>query len=214
MRTCVDCKIDKPLSEFHASDKCCGKCKYIRQKDKPRKCIKVICPNCSQERDVRTDAYEKRKTDMCNKCSPLFNDQLFVSDHKLCIKHPLYIRWSCMKQRCKDVGKRKSYLDKCITVCDDWLDYEKFYTWSIHNGFETHLELDRIDENKGYSPDNCQWITHKENLSKIKCLFGRNPDDRIELPTLMTCECGSQVLRCRLAKHRRTKKHLQALEQL
>ena len=214
MRVCVDCNVEKPLTDFLAYEKFCKKCRYIRYKDTPRKYVKVVCPNCNQERDMRQDSYAKRKSDMCMKCSPLFNEQLFVSSHKLPIDHPLYIRWNCMKHRCKDVDKRNSYLDKGIIVCDDWLDYAKFYTWSISNGFEPHLELDRIDENKGYSPDNCQWITHKENTNKIKCLFGRNPEDKIELPKTITCECGSQVLRIAIARHRRTQKHLQFLEQV
>ena len=78
-----------------------------------------------------------------------------------------------MKQRCEDIKKRSSYLDKGISVCDDWLNCAKFYDWSINNGFDTSLELDRIDAIKGYSPDNCQWITHRENTEKIEKLFGR-----------------------------------------
>ena len=75
MSVCVDCNVEKPLTDFRAYDKCCYKCRYIRYKDKPRKHVKVVRPNCNQDRDVRIDAYTQRKTNMCIKCSPLFNEQ-------------------------------------------------------------------------------------------------------------------------------------------
>ena len=174
MKICVDCQIEKEIIDFVKDRNVCKRCYYLRYKDKPRPTIKVICPTCATERDMRIDSWKKRKTDLCGKCHPLLNAQLFKSQHGLPLKHPLYIRWTGMKRRCRDVNKRTSYLDKGITVCDDWLDYGKFYEWSINNGFDNTLELDRIDASKGYSPDNCQWITHKENMRKIENLFGQN----------------------------------------
>lgn len=131
------------------------------------------CPKCEKIRLVRIDAFKKRKSDMCIKCSPLSNPQLLKSSHGLNIKHPLYKRWCGMIRRCKDPKKATSYLNKGITVCDEWKNYDKFYYWSLSNGFRIDLELDRIDNDKGYSPNNCQWITHKENIDKIENLFGR-----------------------------------------
>lgn len=146
---------------------------YIGEGKKKKKMFKITCPTCKTTRGMRSDAYKKRKSDCCQKCSALNNKQLFRSEHNLDIKHPLYIRWCGMKNRVKDPKKRKSYLDKNIKVCDEWQHYENFYHWSLNNGFKEDLELDRIDNDKGYNPDNCQWITHKENLLKIPHLFGR-----------------------------------------
>lgn len=53
---------------------------------------------------------------------------------------------------------------KDVTVCDEWNnDFKAFYDWSMNNGFDPSLHIDRIDSSKGYSPDNCRWITQKEN---------------------------------------------------
>jgi hypothetical protein len=87
--------------------------------------------------------------------------------------HPIYKRWNIMKGRVTDDDKAKWYKDKGIKVCEEWLDYKIFFNWAINNGFREDLEIDRIDSNGNYCPENCQWITHKENILKIKNLFGR-----------------------------------------
>jgi hypothetical protein len=47
-------------------------------------------------------------------------------------------------------------------MCDEWLeDYTAFRDWSIENGYAEGLYIDRIDNSKGYSPDNCRWIDAK-----------------------------------------------------
>ena len=170
---CLWCNIDKEENEFYVKQKHCKKCHIQKYKNRERKKVEIQCPKCNEKRQMRQDAYIKRKNDYCQKCSPLFNEQLYKSEHNMDITHPIYNRWQCMKYRVKDEKKRKYYKDKNIIVCEEWLDYKNFYNWSINNGFRDDLELDRIDENNNYCPDNCQWITHKENILKIKNLFGR-----------------------------------------
>ena len=48
-------------------------------------------------------------------------------------------------------------------MCSEWLDYDNFAKWSLENGFNEGLELDRIDTNKGYNPSNCRYVTRLEN---------------------------------------------------
>ena len=72
-----------------------------------------------------------------------------------------------MKTRCYNSNYYlyKNYGGNGITVCDDWLGengFENFYNWSFNNGYEEKLSIDRIDNSKGYSPDNCRWVTMKE----------------------------------------------------
>ena len=139
---------------------------------KDKKYFKIICPECKIERGMRSDAYKKRKSDLCQKCSPKHNLHVFKSSHGMDTTHPIYKRWCAMKCRCNAKNKARWYGN--IEVCEEWKHYEKFYHWCMNNGFDKNLELDRIDETKGYSPNNCQFITHAENTKKIKNLFGRS----------------------------------------
>ena len=70
-----------------------------------------------------------------------------------------------MLHRCND-PKRKKYKDyggRGISVCPEWNDPNVFIDWAEQNGYEPGLQLDRIDNNGNYSPDNCRWLTPKEN---------------------------------------------------
>jgi hypothetical protein len=70
-----------------------------------------------------------------------------------------------MRQRCFDKND-KSYIyygERGITVCDEWHnDFMAFYSWAMNNGYSDILSIDRIDPNGNYYPENCRWITHKE----------------------------------------------------
>ena len=85
-------------------------------------------------------------------------------------KNRLYSIWSSMKSRCFDKKKKEYYWygAKGITVCDEWLSYENFKKWALLNGYKENLTIDRIDSNKNYCPENCQWISLKENTDKSR----------------------------------------------
>lgn len=75
--------------------------------------------------------------------------------------HQLYSHWNNMKNRCYN-QKVESYVycgSKGIHVCKKWKhNFKAFYDWSILNGWEPGLTLDRYPNKNGdYSPDNCRW---------------------------------------------------------
>jgi hypothetical protein len=69
-----------------------------------------------------------------------------------------------MKQRCFNPNHKnfKDYGGRGINICEEWSkDVQTFYNWSVANGYKEGLTIDRIDNDKGYSPDNCRWVTMK-----------------------------------------------------
>lgn len=76
----------------------------------------------------------------------------------------LYILWGAMLDRTRNHNRKDSkyYSDKGIQVCDDWTDYLIFKEWSMNNGYEEGLSIDRIDNSLGYCPENCRWIPLKD----------------------------------------------------
>jgi len=76
----------------------------------------------------------------------------------------LYYIWSSMKKRCENPyheKHKKDYQGRGIAVCNEWHDFSVFQEWALANGYADNLSIDRIDNNKGYSPDNCRWTDSK-----------------------------------------------------
>lgn len=49
-------------------------------------------------------------------------------------------------------------------MCMIWQDdFEEFDKWATSNGYSDSLEIDRIDNDEGYFPENCRWVTKQEN---------------------------------------------------
>jgi hypothetical protein len=79
----------------------------------------------------------------------------------------LYGVWKSMIQRCRDphITRAKSYVDKGVSVCEEWKDYAVFREWAIASGYSEGLSIDRIDNDGNYEPSNCKWSTNKEQAN-------------------------------------------------
>ena len=143
--------------------------------------------------------------------------------HGMCKTH-LYSVWKAMLRRAgatkgADEQTKRLYQDRGITVCDEWLVFENFRDWALSHGYSDDLEIDRIDNDKGYCPENCRWVTPKENMNN------RRNTIRLEDGTplamfcskvgIQTCENGNptkQYNRIQIAYRKRHKAHPELIE--
>ena len=90
----------------------------------------------------------------------------------------LYVVWVEIKSRTLN-HKHKAYQDyggRGIIICDEWKnDFMSFYNWAMENGYEENkgLSIDRIDNDGGYSPENCRWTT-KTMQSRNQRIYKNN----------------------------------------
>lgn len=78
----------------------------------------------------------------------------------------LYNIYFGMKARCYNKSNKdyNLYGYRGIKICDEWLnDFKEFYDFSINNGWREGLQIDRINNNGNYEPDNCRFVTPAEN---------------------------------------------------
>lgn len=95
----------------------------------------------------------------------------FLSDLKTVhTKKPtkLYNVWNTMRRRCdnKNVKSFSDYGGRGIKVCAEWNEsFETFRDWAFESGYKEGLEIDRIDVDGNYSPDNCRWVSRQINAN-------------------------------------------------
>ena len=80
--------------------------------------------------------------------------------------HSLYVVWETMKSRCNDKNSPSYhyYGERGIKVCAEWENnFKAFYDFCLENGWVKGLEIDRRNNDKGYCPSNCRFVTHRKN---------------------------------------------------
>jgi len=169
------------------------------------KWVLVCCEVCGKDRYQGYYKYKNRKTNMCSVCNGLNN--LPVKPTHGLSQTRIYQKYYNMLQRCYNTGAKSfnNYGGRGIGVDMVWLGeegFKNFYDWSMQNGWdeECKLQIDRIDNDGDYSPNNCQFITQQENLKKVENLFGRQktPEnkyaDLVEKLSVKTNEAGEVLV--------------------
>ena len=80
-------------------------------------------------------------------------------------KTSLYNVWIMMRHRCRCETCKdfKYYGGRGIDCCKEWDDFSRFEEWALLNGYEEGLEIDRVDNSRGYDPNNCRWVSKSVN---------------------------------------------------
>lgn len=143
----------------------------VLERDYSRKSRKAywLCEcDCGNLKSVRSDSLQTQT----KSCGCLRDEQAIVNvmvnhTHKQS-KSRLHNRWLGLKQRCVNPNNSsyKNYGERGIVVCDEWKDdFLAFKKWAMSNGYNDDLSIERIDVNKGYSPNNCTWIPMSEQAT-------------------------------------------------
>lgn len=75
-------------------------------------------------------------------------------------------RLIAIRARCENPKEQcfKIYGGRGIVVCDQWKESPQgFVEWALSHGWARGLQIDRINTNGPYSPENCQWTTSRQN---------------------------------------------------
>lgn len=173
-----------------------GKLTVLREngRDKRNKILWLCRCECGNEVTVSGGNLRSENTKSCG-CYKRERTAESNTTHGMC-KTRLYSVWTAMLKR---VGVHKgateevkrAYQDRGITVCDEWLVFENFRDWSLSHGYSDDLEIDRKDNDKGYCPENCRWVSRRENANN------RRNTVRLEDGTPLTAFCSKVGIQTR-----------------
>lgn len=115
--------------------------------------------DCGQETLAPTSALRSGNKKSCG----CLLDGSFTNNKRL------YNVWNAMLQRCNNPNNIRyhRYGGRGISVCDEWSTFKPFLKWALESGYDEsagygECTLDRIDIDGDYAPENCKWVTLKE----------------------------------------------------
>ncbi len=124
-----------------------------------------LCPSCLNKVERILSDGKKQKT--CCKKYKFPKNSNFNYKHRM-KRTRLYNIWHGIKARILNKNNKsyKDYGGRGITICNEWLEFIPFRDWSLSNNYQEGLAIDRKENDLGYCPDNCQWISLKQNSQK------------------------------------------------
>ena len=152
---------------------------YKTGKTKDRHAVYRCKCDCGSELDVISTNLKSGNTRSCG-CIKIEQLRRRSTKHGLHTV-PLYTRWKGMRQRCNN-PKNNSYDvygGRGISVCKEWDSFSAFYEWAMSHGYSPDLELDRIDTNGNYCPENCRFVTSLENNHNRRCYIEANSENNV-----------------------------------
>jgi len=132
----------------------------------------------------RSQDYLYDRMPLCKKCHNRQVQTRNAVDERFTLRK----RIEQIKSRCYNPKNRayQNYGGRGISVCREWLDNsDSFVDWSLANGFKRELQIDRINNDGAYSPENCRWVTPTDNLMNKRT----NTTDYVKLTRICrTCK--------------------------
>lgn len=179
-----------------------GRLTVIGLDDKPGRKTYWICKcDCGNVKSVRSDSLQGGRIKSCG-CLKVEQDKKNLHSnrtHGQCFTR-MYFIWQKMKARCGNIHDTRyhRYGGRGISVCDEWKNsFENFYKWSIENGYSDDLSIDRIDNDGNYCPENCRWITNKEQCNNrstnIKITIGNSTRTLTEWCDIFNLDYGNII---------------------
>ena len=148
-----------------------GRLIVIREygRDKWGKVLWLCKCECGREVVVREDHLRSENTKSCGCLSRELVRERNTTHG--CCNEPWYKTYNDMMQRCghskgSSEHHLRNYRDRGIEVCTEWRESPRaFGDWLLSHGWRKGLQIDRIDNNQGYCPENCRVVTPKENAN-------------------------------------------------